>query len=160
MNKKTGILLTQLGTPKAPTTSAVRPYLTQFLNDPRVIDIPTLLRLILVNLIIVPFRAPKSAKIYQELWEEGGGESPLLTYTAELTNQLNSRLNGENIFVHMAMRYQEPSMDKVLEKYGCSTMTASLSSLCFRTTHPQFRLRDAAGNKSSRNGGSSPKSRS
>ena len=116
MNKKTGILLTQLGTPKAPTTSAVRPYLTQFLNDPRVIDIPTLLRLILVNLIIVPFRAPKSAKIYQELWEEGGGESPLLTYTAELTNQLNSRLNGENIFVHMAMRYQEPSMDKVLEE--------------------------------------------
>ena len=62
MKKKTGILLTQLGTPKAPTTSAVRPYLTQFLNDPRVIDIPTLLRLILVNLIIVPFRAPKSAK--------------------------------------------------------------------------------------------------
>ena len=116
MKKKTGILLTQLGTPKAPTTSAVRPYLTQFLNDPRVIDIPTLLRLILVNLIIVPFRAPKSAKIYQELWEEGGGESPLLTYTAELTRLLNERLNEDDIVVHMAMRYQEPSMDRVLEE--------------------------------------------
>ena len=114
MSKRTGILLTQLGTPKAPTVSAVRPYLREFLNDPRVIDIPWLVRLILVNLIIVPFRAPKSTKIYQELWEEGDNASPLLTITTELTNQLNERLNDEQIFVHMAMRYQEPAMDRVL----------------------------------------------
>ena len=81
MVKRTGVLLTQLGTPKAPTTSAVRPYLSEFLNDPRVIDIPALARLLLVNLIIVPFRAPKSAKIYKELWHEGEGQSPLLTIT-------------------------------------------------------------------------------
>jgi ferrochelatase len=116
MSKKTGILLTQLGTPKAPTVAAVRPYLTQFLNDPRVIDIPLLLRFILVNLIIVPFRAPKSTKIYKELWEEGNGESPLLTHTRDLAEQLNAKLNDEDIFVHMAMRYQEPSMDGVLEE--------------------------------------------
>ena len=116
MGTRTGILLTQLGTPKAPTVSAVRPYLTQFLNDPRVIDIPVLLRLILVNLIIVPFRAPKSTKIYKELWKEGNGESPLLTHTRDLTEQLNEQLNDEDIYVHMAMRYQEPSMDGVLEE--------------------------------------------
>ena len=62
MKRRTGILLIQLGTPKEPTVGAVRPYLREFLNDPRVIDIPALLRFFLVNLIIVPFRAPKSTK--------------------------------------------------------------------------------------------------
>ena len=80
-NKRTGVLLIQLGTPDSPSVSDVRRYLTQFLNDPRVIDIPWLARKILVNGIIVPFRAPKSAKIYKELWEHGNGKSPLLTHT-------------------------------------------------------------------------------
>lgn len=112
--KKTGVLLIQLGTPKSPKVGDVRPYLTEFLNDPRVIDIPWLARKILVNLIIVPFRAPKSAKIYKELWDYGNGESPLLTITEDLTHQLNDQLSNENVKVHMAMRYQEPSMDKVV----------------------------------------------
>ena len=60
--KKTGVLLIQLGTPDSPSVSDVRSYLSEFLNDPRVIDIPALLRTILVNGVIVPFRAPKSAK--------------------------------------------------------------------------------------------------
>ena len=52
----------------SPKTKDVRSYLFQFLNDKRVIDFPLLLRWILVNLFIVPFRAPKSSKIYKELW--------------------------------------------------------------------------------------------
>lgn len=116
MKKRTGILLTQLGTPKAPTVSAVRPYLREFLTDPRVIDIPAVARFALVNLIIAPFRAPKSTKIYKELWDKSGGESPLMTITQELTNQLNERLEAHDMTVHMAMRYQEPSMDRVLEE--------------------------------------------
>ena len=116
MKKRTGVLLTQLGTPKAATVPAVRPYLREFLNDPRVIDIPWLARKPLVNLIIVPFRAPKSTKIYKELWELGKGESPLLTITRDLTSQLNAELNKDEIYVHMAMRYQEPSMPSVLEE--------------------------------------------
>ena len=114
MRKRTGILLTQLGTPKAATVGAVRPYLRQFLNDERVIDIPAAVRYVLVNCVIVPFRAPKSTKIYKELWEHGNGSSPLLSITKELTEKLNEHLNGDDIFVHMAMRYQEPSMDTVL----------------------------------------------
>ena len=82
--KKTGVLLIQLGTPKSPKTSDVRTYLSEFLNDPRVIDLPWLVRVLLVNGIIVPFRAPKSAKIYKELWEHGNGESPLLTHSMNL----------------------------------------------------------------------------
>lgn len=116
MERKTGVLLIQLGTPKKPTVSAVRPYLREFLSDPRVIDIPAVLRYFLVYCIIAPFRAPKSTKIYQELWEEAGGSSPLMTHTVNLASELNNLLNDENIFVHMAMRYQEPSMDRVMEE--------------------------------------------
>jgi protoporphyrin/coproporphyrin ferrochelatase len=68
MKDKTGVLLINLGTPDSPSVGDVRSYLSQFLNDPRVIDIPWLMRKILVNLIIVPFRAPLSSKNYQKLW--------------------------------------------------------------------------------------------
>ena len=78
---KIGVLLIQLGTPDNDSVGAVRRYLSEFLNDPRVIDIPWLARKILVNGIIVPFRAPKSTKIYKELWKVGKGVSPSLAHT-------------------------------------------------------------------------------
>ncbi len=95
--KKTGVLLIQLGTPDSPSVSDVRSYLSEFLNDPRVIDIPYLLRAILVNGIIVPFRAPKSAKIYKELWTLGNGESPLLTHSRKLKELLQAEFEGQNV---------------------------------------------------------------
>ncbi|MEX1192718.1 MAG: ferrochelatase [Brumimicrobium sp.] len=114
--KKTGVILIQLGTPDSPKIKDVRRYLTEFLNDPRVIDIPWLGRKILVNGIIVPFRAPKSAKIYKELWEMSDNESPLLTYTESSQKLLQERFNDKNVTIHMAMRYQNPSMEKVMEE--------------------------------------------
>jgi len=111
--KKTGVLLIQLGTPDSPSTKDVRRYLTEFLNDPRVIDISALGRKILVNGIIVPFRAPKSAKIYKELWELGNGVSPLMTHTRNVQSKLQQRF-GSKAKIFMAMRYQNPSMDSVL----------------------------------------------
>ena len=66
--KKIGVLLLNLGTPDSPSVKDVRVYLREFLNDPRVIDINPIARLILVNLIIVTFRAPKSAKEYKKLF--------------------------------------------------------------------------------------------
>lgn len=116
MTKKTGVLLIQLGTPDSPKTNDVRRYLSEFLNDPRVIDIPLIPRLLLVNGIIVPFRAPKSAKVYKELWEHGNGKSPLLTYTESVQRLLQDNFKGENVTVEMTMRYQNPSMDSVLER--------------------------------------------
>jgi ferrochelatase len=113
---KTGVLLIQLGTPDSPSTSDVRTYLTEFLNDRRVIDIPWLARKILVNGIIVPFRAPKSAKIYKELWEHGKGKSPLLTHTQTVQKLVQERFNATEVTIEMAMRYQNPSMDSVLER--------------------------------------------
>jgi ferrochelatase len=115
-NKRTGVLLIQLGTPDSPSVSDVRRYLSQFLNDRRVIDIPWLPRKLLVNGIIVPFRAPKSAKIYKELWEHGNGKSPLLTYTEQVTRLVQERFNSHEVVVEMAMRYQNPSLDVVLER--------------------------------------------
>ena len=108
---KTGVLLINLGTPDDAKLGAVRRYLFEFLNDPRVIDIPWLLRKILVNLIIVPFRAPGSTKIYKQLWTDKG--SPLIIYGENVQEKLQEKL-GDAFDVHLAMRYQNPSMEKVL----------------------------------------------
>jgi ferrochelatase len=113
MTKKTGVLLINLGTPDSPSVKDVRSYLSQFLNDRRVIDIPWLWRKILVNIIIVPFRAPKSAHIYKKLWTAEG--SPLLLYSIAAQKLLQTEL-GEAYGVHLAMRYKNPSIPNVLEQ--------------------------------------------
>lgn len=108
---KTVVLLINLGTPDSPKTSDVRRYLSEFLNDSRVIDLPWLWRKLLVNLIIVPFRSPKSAGLYRELWTPEG--SPLLINTKKLKDALQLNL-GDNYAVEMAMRYGKPGLKKVL----------------------------------------------
>lgn len=110
---RTGVLLIQLGTPDSPEKKDVRPYLTEFLNDRRVIDFSWLKRTLLVNLIIVPFRTKNSSKIYKELWEIGKGISPLLVYTENLRKKLAVKLDGK-ADVHVAMRYKNPSIPSVL----------------------------------------------
>ncbi|NCG29685.1 MAG: ferrochelatase [Bacteroidetes bacterium] len=110
---KTTVLLVNLGTPESPRVSDVRSYLSQFLNDPRVIDIPYLLRKILVNLIIVPFRAPKSAKIYKDLWTPEG--SPIIIHGNAAKQKLQTQL-GDQYQVELAMRYKNPSIPSVLER--------------------------------------------
>ena len=112
MKSKTGVLLINLGTPDSPAVGDVRSYLSQFLNDPRVIDIPWLSRKLLVNFLIVPFRAPKSAKIYKKLWTANG--SPLLYYSEKAKDLLQASL-GSDYEVHLAMRYKNPSIPDVLE---------------------------------------------
>jgi len=114
---KTAVLLINLGSPDKPTVPAVYRYLTQFLNDPRVIDIPALGRWILVNLIIVPIRCFASTKIYKKLWTEEG--SPLIVYGHRIKEQLQAKL-GEDADVYLAMRYQNPSIRsqvKEMEKH-------------------------------------------
>lgn len=114
MSAKTAILLLQLGTPDSPKKSDVRSYLTQFLNDERVIDISWLARKLLVNGIIVPFRAGNSSKLYKAIWDEKTG-SPLLMHTKALAEKLQIAV-GDNYKVEFAMRYKNPSMDSVLER--------------------------------------------
>lgn len=114
----TGLLLLNLGTPEAPTAAAVRPYLREFLSDPRVINIPGPLRWFLVNCIIVPFRSPKSAHAYQSIWTPEG--SPLLTATQKLAAKVRARLSdapssSPAVQVQVAMRYGTPSIPQALE---------------------------------------------
>ncbi len=110
---KEAILLINLGTPDSPSTSDVRKYLTQFLNDKRVIDIGPIGRFFLVNFIIVPFRSSRSAKLYRQIWTKEG--SPLLIHTKNLAEKLQLEM-GENYIVDFAMRYQNPGIVKVLNK--------------------------------------------
>lgn len=110
---KKAVLLVNLGTPDDPSPSKVRKYLTQFLNDRRVIDIHPVARFILVNLIIVPFRSFKSSRLYQAIWTKEG--SPLLLNSLALKEKLQQGL-GQDYAVELAMRYQKPGIKQALEK--------------------------------------------
>lgn len=113
MGKK-GILLINLGTPDSPSTADVRKYLREFLMDPRVIDINPISRTLLVKGIIVPTRGPKSAKLYQKIWDPKTG-SPLLHYSV-LQQQLLQKRLGDDYIVELAMRYQSPNIESALER--------------------------------------------
>ena len=110
---ETAVLLINVGTPDSPSVKDVRKYLFEFLNDRRVIDIPWLFQKILVNLIIVPFRAPESAKLYRLLWSDKG--SPLLYYGNSVKEKLQA-LPDKNYEVFLAMRYGNPNLKEALEK--------------------------------------------
>ncbi|QMW04117.1 ferrochelatase [Spirosoma foliorum] len=111
---KTGVLIVNLGTPDSPSVPDVRKYLREFLMDGRVIDISYVSRFFLVNGIIAPFRAPKSAKIYKQLWTETG--SPLKYYGHIVEKELQQQL-GDEYVVKLAMRYQSPSIEAGLNEF-------------------------------------------
>ena len=115
MSKATkGVLIVNLGTPDSTQTKDVRKYLREFLMDWRVIDIPAISRWLLVNCIIAPFRAPKSAKIYKEVWTDKG--SPLLYIGKELKEKLQEQL-GADYLVSFGMRYQNPSVKSSMKVF-------------------------------------------
>jgi ferrochelatase len=111
---KSGVLIINLGTPDDTSVSSVRRYLRQFLSDPRVLDIPALGRWALLNLVILPFRPKESAEAYSTIWTDRG--SPLKYHTEDLTNGLAEHLS-DDIPVRFAMRYQNPSLETVLQQF-------------------------------------------
>ncbi|WP_045826748.1 ferrochelatase [Teredinibacter turnerae] len=113
-NPKTGVLLVNLGTPAAPTAKALKPYLKEFLSDPRVVEFPRLLWWLILNGIILNVRPRKSAAAYAKIWTERG--SPLAIHTADQASALEMRLQrrfGDQVLVAWAMRYGSPSMADV-----------------------------------------------
>ncbi len=108
---KKGILLIQLGTPEAPTTSSVRRYLKQFLSDRRVITLPAVLRYALLYLVILPLRSKRSAKAYQAIWTKKG--SPLRFLMEGLTRKLQTKLSKTHQVTY-AMRYGTPDIQNAL----------------------------------------------
>jgi ferrochelatase len=100
------LLLVNLGTPAAPTASAVRRYLAEFLHDHRVVQLTRWLWCPLLHFVILPLRSPKVAKKYAEVWMAGG--SPLAVHTRRLAEAVQARL--PDVRVAHAMRYGEPAL--------------------------------------------------
>ncbi|MEO8839145.1 MAG: ferrochelatase, partial [Herbaspirillum sp.] len=110
----TAVVLVNLGTPDAPTASALRSYLRQFLSDPRVVEIPRWLWWLLLRLVILPFRPAKSAAKYAVIWSNEG--SPLKFHSIKQAALLRGYLGqrGHQVNVVYAMRYANPSVPDVL----------------------------------------------
>jgi len=107
------IVLVNTGTPDKPEKKYVRKFLSEFLNDPRVIDMPWIARKLLVNLVIVPFRTARSTRLYRRLWTVDG--SPLLCNLEKLAAKLRAAA-GHEYSVTAAMRYGNPSLKGALKK--------------------------------------------
>lgn len=106
------VVLVNLGTPDAPTPEAIRRYYREFLNDPRVVDLNPIARAALVNLIILPFRAPKVAPLYQSVWMKEG--SPLLVHSVGLQRLVQGLCPDAEVL--LAMRYGNPSLKAALDR--------------------------------------------
>ncbi len=113
--RKTAVLLVNLGTPQAPTAKAVRTYLAQFLSDPRVVEIPRLVWMMILHGIILRVRPAKSAKKYASIWTADG--SPLAVHTAAQSAALATRLHTKHpsMVVTHAMSYGEPALSQTVD---------------------------------------------
>ncbi len=128
---KTGVLLIQLGTPDAPTTKALRPYLRQFLGDPRVIEVPRLKWWFILNLFILPFRPKQSAAKYQRIWDAQTG-SPLLHWTKMQTAALQKLL--PDVPLRFGMQVGNPPVERVVDEM----IAAGVERLIVLPMYPQY----------------------
>lgn len=114
---RTGLLLTNTGTPDAPTLPAVRRYLREFLSDKRVVNLPRFIWLPILYGLILTLRPKKSARLYQQIWTPLG--SPMRTFMQSLTNHLREKIqpqSGSAIEIEYGMNYGHPSIPSALEK--------------------------------------------
>ncbi len=132
---KTGVLLVNLGTPEAATTSAVKKYLKEFLWDRRVVEFPRALWWIILNGLILNTRPSKSAGAYRKVWTQHG--SPLKVMTEKLADKLSLAVNarlGPKYVVQYAMRYGQPSVPSVMQ----SLQAQGVSKLLVLPLYPQY----------------------
>lgn len=132
---RTGVLLVNLGTPDAPTTSAVRRYLAEFLSDPRVVELPRVLWLPLLYGVILNLRPRRSAHAYQAVWREDG--APLLRLSEDLLHEIEQGFTGtaaDELRFALAMRYGNPSIPAVLD----SLLADGVRRLLVVPLYPQY----------------------
>lgn len=128
---KNGLLFINLGTPENTHPESIGRYLSEFLMDPLVIDIPFVFRWILVKLLIVPKRKFKSAEAYEKIWSAEG--SPLLKNSVDLVNKLRETISQP---CELGMRYGSPSIQSALEKLRAS----GVEEISIVPLYPQFAL--------------------
>jgi protoporphyrin/coproporphyrin ferrochelatase len=131
--RRTAILLMNLGSPDSPTRKDLKPYLTEFLMDERVIDINKWLRSFLVKGIIVPIRSGKSAAKYKTVWTPQG--SPLVVLTKQLTALVQQQFAEP---VYFCMRYGNPSTKQVLEQIHAENF--GLDNLVLVPLYPHYAM--------------------
>ena len=129
---RTGVLISNLGTPDEPTSRAVRRYLAEFLSDRRVIALSPLLWKPILHGIILRIRPRRSARLYQKIWMEEG--SPLLVYSQRQRDALQKELNqrGHAVPVALGMRYGRPSIAQALDELD------AVDTLIVLPLYPQF----------------------
>jgi protoporphyrin/coproporphyrin ferrochelatase len=132
---KTGVVLINLGTPDAPTTSAVRRYLAEFLSDRRVVELPALLWQPILRGIILTVRPRKTAKLYAHVWDRATGSSPLMANTIAQTSALQGAW-GDGVIAMHAMRYGNPSIASVLD----DLRDAGCDRLLIAPLYPQYSM--------------------
>jgi len=123
------VLLINLGTPDECSHQSIRSYLREFLLDRRVIDLPAMIRWILVNVFVIPFRYKKTTAAYQKIWTPSG--SPLLSISRQMQKALAEKL-GEAYHVELGMRYGSPSIESALDKIRHH------ESICVIPLFPQY----------------------
>ena len=111
---RTAIVYCNLGTPDAPTATALRRYLAEFLSDPRVVEIPRFLWLLILHGIILRVRPAKSALKYASIWTAEG--SPLKVWSQRQADALHQAWSGKGVQVRLAMRYGSPAVAQVLDE--------------------------------------------
>jgi protoporphyrin/coproporphyrin ferrochelatase len=126
-----GVLLVNLGTPSAPTATAVRKYLAEFLSDPRVIDYPRWLWLPILYGIILRVRPSRSARLYSKIWTPRG--SPLLVNSRALADAV-AGASDANICIELAMRYGAPSIAVAMDRLDA----AGIRRVLIVPLYPQY----------------------
>ncbi len=129
---KVGVLLINLGTPDGTDYWSMRRYLSEFLSDPRVIEVPMPIWQLILQGPILTFRPSKSGKAYKKIWTDEG--SPLLFYTRKQAEKLNARMGSENLIIDFAMNYGNPSIASkidTLKEQGCDR-------ICIVPLYPQY----------------------
>jgi ferrochelatase len=121
---KTAIVYCNLGTPDAPTASALRRYLAEFLSDARVVEIPRLLWLAILHGIILRVRPAKSAHKYASIWTSEG--SPLKVWTQRQAQALQAKFDAAQVQVRFAMRYGSDAIPQVLDDLKAQGVTRVL----------------------------------
>ncbi len=131
---RTAIVLCNLGTPDEPTAPALRRYLAEFLGDPRVVEIPRALWMLILHGIILRVRPKKSAAKYASIWTPEG--SPLKVWTDKQSKMLQGYLGerGHQVTVRYAMRYGNPSIPSVLDELKAQGVTRVL----VLSAYPQY----------------------
>jgi ferrochelatase len=128
---RVGVLMVNLGTPSAPTPTAVRKYLADFLSDPRVIDYPRWLWLPILYGIVLRIRPAQSTEAYSKIWLPQG--SPLLVNSRHLADAVANAFDGK-LHVELAMRYGEPSIALAMERFSA----AGIRRVLIIPMYPQY----------------------